>query len=80
MNSIQIAGHLGQDVELTNLQNDMKVAKFSVATNRRFKNKDGERATDWQQLTGIAALHGVKRPSLLIDTSIKVISLSYRDA
>ena len=48
MNQITIMGHLGQSPK-DDVVNDKTIAKFSVATNRRVKDKQGEmqQATTW---------------------------------
>ena len=47
INRVSISGHLGNDPEVMELTSGMKRAKFRVATNRYFKNKEGE----WQSET-----------------------------
>lgn len=46
---VTIIGNLGSDVELKYLPNGDAVASFSVATNRKWKNKDGSQGeeTTW---------------------------------
>lgn len=46
-NSVQLIGHAGQDAELVTLKSGQQLAKFSLATNESYKNKDGE----WQDKT-----------------------------
>lgn len=41
-NHVQLIGHLGDDPEKIQLENDKKLTKFSLATNLRYKNKDGK--------------------------------------
>ena len=49
LNRVQLIGHLGRDPELKNIPSDKKVSIFSMAVNRRWKNKEGEtqEVTDW---------------------------------
>tara|TARA_R110002072_G_scaffold22615_1_gene79247 strand:- start:65982 stop:66317 length:336 start_codon:yes stop_codon:yes gene_type:complete len=47
-NKVQLIGNLGNDPEIINLDSGRKIAKFSVATNESYKNKEGERVTDTQ--------------------------------
>jgi len=49
LNKVQIIGNLGKDPETRALPSGKKVASFTVAVNRRFKNGDGEtkEATEW---------------------------------
>lgn len=55
------AGRLTRDPELRKTQSDKSVASFSLAIDRDFKSKDGERETDfidivaWNQLGEFAA-------------------------
>lgn len=48
-NHVQLIGNVGQDPTITNLDNDKKVARFSIATNESYKNSKGEKVqnTDW---------------------------------
>ncbi|QNJ97644.1 single-stranded DNA-binding protein [Constantimarinum furrinae] len=47
-NKVQLIGNLGNDPEVITLESGKKLAKFSIATNDTYKNKDGERVTDTQ--------------------------------
>lgn len=47
LNRVLLIGNLGKDPETTTLENGVTVAKFSIATNENYKDKDGE----WQTLT-----------------------------
>ncbi len=47
-NKVQLIGNLGNDPEIINLDSGKKIAKFSIATNETYKNKEGERVTDTQ--------------------------------
>jgi single-strand DNA-binding protein len=49
MNKIIIYGNLGKDPEVKTV-GEKKVAKFSVATTRRSKDKDGNKITDWHNV------------------------------
>ena len=48
-NKIQLIGHLGQDVDIKEVNGGKMVAKISVATNDYYKNPKGERqkTTQW---------------------------------
>ncbi|MDP5231422.1 MAG: single-stranded DNA-binding protein [Cellulophaga sp.] len=48
-NHVQLIGNVGQEPTITNLDNDKKVARFSIATNESYKNSKGEKVqnTDW---------------------------------
>lgn len=45
-NQVQLIGNLGNDPEIMKLENGKKLAKFSIATNDTYLNKQGERVTD----------------------------------
>jgi single-strand DNA-binding protein len=47
-NRVQLIGNLGAAPEIVNLESGKKIAKFSLATNDRYKNKQGETITDTQ--------------------------------
>lgn len=47
INKVILIGNLGKDPEVKRLENGTVVAKFSVATNESYKDKNGE----WQKLT-----------------------------
>ena len=47
-NRVQLIGHLGQDPQVKQLDNGSTLARFSLATTERYKNKQGERITDTQ--------------------------------
>ncbi len=49
LNRIQLIGRLGRDPELKNINGGKKVCSFSLAVNRRWKDREGEprEVTDW---------------------------------
>ena len=51
-NKVNLIGRLGVKPELQTIQGDYRVANFSLATNERYKNKEGEWQdnTQWHQL------------------------------
>ena len=52
LNKVMIIGNLGTDPELRFTQGGQAVANFNVATNERWKNKDGEmqERTEWHRI------------------------------
>jgi len=52
VNKVILIGNLGKDPEVKYTGNGMAVAKFTLATNERFKNKEGnwEDRTEWHNL------------------------------
>ncbi len=51
-NRVQLIGHLGKDPQVRQLEQDKKVAQFSLATSESYKNAQGEQVTDtqWHQV------------------------------
>jgi single-strand DNA-binding protein len=52
VNKVILIGNLGKDPELTNLPSGGQVAKFSLATTEKFKDKSGvyQDKTDWHNI------------------------------
>lgn len=67
-NSILIIGNLGADPELRQTNAGTSVARFSVATTERYKNRDGDKVEEtqwhtciaWQKLAEIVAEYAKK--------------------
>jgi single-strand DNA-binding protein len=51
-NTVSLIGNLGKDPELTTLASGGKLAKFSIATNESYKDKNGQWAntTQWHNV------------------------------
>ena len=51
-NSVRLIGHLGSNPEIKEFDGGKKVARFTIATNDSYKNKDGEKIenTEWHSL------------------------------
>lgn len=47
MNYVVLTGRLVRDIEVTELENEKKVATFTLAVPRPFKNAEGEYETDF---------------------------------
>lgn len=47
MNRVALTGRLGADPELKQTQSGVSVCQFRLAVERKFKNADGKRETDW---------------------------------
>lgn len=47
-NKVQLIGNLGKEPEIINLESGKKLAKFSIATNDYYYNKQGDKVTDTQ--------------------------------
>jgi single-strand DNA-binding protein len=52
VNKVILVGNLGRDPEMRSTQGGQPVANFSVATSRKFKDKDGNRQeqTEWHNV------------------------------
>ncbi|MBI4463800.1 MAG: single-stranded DNA-binding protein, partial [Acidobacteria bacterium] len=52
VNKVILVGHLGKDPELSYLPSGQSVAKFTMATNRAYKDKSGElkEETEWHNI------------------------------
>lgn len=52
VNKVELKGHAGMDPEVKTINENLKVAKFSLATNESYKNKEGEwvRDTTWHNV------------------------------
>jgi len=42
-NKVQLIGNVGNEPDITNLESEKKVAKFSIATNEFYKDSKGEK-------------------------------------
>ncbi|NCT17841.1 MAG: single-stranded DNA-binding protein [Flavobacteriaceae bacterium CG_4_8_14_3_um_filter_34_10] len=51
-NKVQLIGRLGQEPEIINFADGNKMAKFSLATDDSYKDKDGKKVerTDWHNV------------------------------
>ncbi|GGD95534.1 single-stranded DNA-binding protein [Planktosalinus lacus] len=51
-NKVQLIGRLGQDPEIINFADGNKMAKFSLATDDSYKDKEGKKVerTDWHNV------------------------------
>lgn len=76
MNKIIIYGNLGADPEVK-IIGEKSVAKFSVATSRRSKDKDGNKITDWHRvvlwdkLAELAQKYLTKGSSVIIEGEVQ---------
>ena len=52
VNRVHLVGNLGKDVQLRDLPSGSQVAEFSLATNRKWKSKEGEakEETQWHNI------------------------------
>jgi single-strand DNA-binding protein len=52
LNKVQLIGHLGKDPELSYTASGVAVAKYSIATNERWKDQEGnvQERTEWHNI------------------------------
>jgi single-strand DNA-binding protein len=51
MNRVTLIGILGKDPEISQTSTGISICKFSLATQRKFKNADGKYDTDWHNIS-----------------------------
>lgn len=83
MNQVSLLGRLTKDPEVKKTQSGTSVCSFTIAVDRRFKNADGTRQTDfipcvgWRQVADIIGQHFHKGSKIGITGSIQ--TRSYED-
>lgn len=84
MNHLTIYGNLGGNPEVKTV-GEKKVAKLSVATTRRSKDKDGNKITDWHRvvlwdkLAELAEKYLTKGSSVIIEGEVQYGSYLNKD-
>jgi single-strand DNA-binding protein len=82
VNKVILVGNLGRDPEVRSLPSGQPVASFSVATSRRFKDRDGQRQeqTEWHNIVcfgkqaEIAAQYLTKGKQIFVEGRIQTRS------
>lgn len=82
VNKVILVGNLGRDPEVRSLPSGQPVAQFSVATSRRFKDRDGQRQeqTEWHNVVcfgkqaEIAAQYLTKGKQIFVEGRIQTRS------
>jgi len=82
VNKVILVGNVGQDPEVKYTPSGIPVAKFSVATNERFKDRSGEwqdrtewhNVVAWQRLAEIIGDHVKKGSKLYIEGKLETSS------
>jgi len=86
MNKLIISGNVGKDPEILETRNGGKLAKFSVATSERWKNKEGEQQeeTVWHNvvvfnkgLVSLCEMYVTKGMRLIVEG--KQVNRKYED-
>ena len=84
-NNVQLLGHVGQEPEISILEDGKKMAKFSMATNEIYTNAQGEkvektywhRIVFWNKAADIIEQHVSKGTKLMIEG--KLTTRSWED-
>ena len=84
-NKVQLIGNLGNNPEIITLDSGMKFAKFSIATNKNYKNAQGEKVDQvqwhnliaWNKTADIIEQYLTKGKEIAIEG--KLTSRSYDD-
>jgi len=87
MNKAILYGNIGKDPEVKSLESGNKVAKFSLATNKSYTNKQGEKITEtawhnivlWGKLAELAEKYVKKGNSVIIEGEISYRSYENKD-
>ena len=81
INRVQLLGHLGQDPEVVTISADTSLVKLNLATNRIYKDKNGDfqTKTQWHSLVAWGAL-GERMAKKLVKGNFLLVSgsLEYR--
>ena len=87
MNRVVLMGHLAADPDLRETTTGKKLANFSVATNRMWKDRDGKqnrqtdyhRVTAWNKLGEVCGQHLAKGSSVYIEGRLQNKSYETKD-
>ena len=85
VNKVILLGHVGKDPEIRHMDNNLVLARFSLATTERWNNKDGNRMehTEWHNIVMWRSLAEVAekyiRKGSLLYIEGKIRSRSYDD-
>jgi len=85
MNKVILLGRLTRDPEMKNTTTGKAVAKFSIAVDRRFKNKDGQKEADfinivvWGKQAEFAAQYLSKGSQISLSGRLQVSSYDGQD-
>ncbi len=85
LNHIIIIGRLTRDPEVKTLSSGVAVANFSVAVDRRFKNQQGQRETDfidivaWRKTAELVGQYCSKGMKVAVDGSLQIRTYQAQD-
>lgn len=77
MNNVQLIGRLTRDIDLRKTPQGDSVGRFTLAVDRKFKNKQGEYETDfincqiWRQAADTLARYAHKGTKIAVDGNIR---------
>lgn len=81
-NKVIIIGNITKDIELKQTPSGVSVASFTVAVNRKYKEKDGSTTTDfincvaWRKTADFLAQYFKKGKAILVEGEIQTRSYS----
>lgn len=87
INKVILIGNVGKDPEIRHLDNNLVVARFSLATSESYKNKNGEKVTNtewhnlvlWRGLAEIAEKYVKKGSHIYVEGKIRYRSWDDKD-
>jgi single-strand DNA-binding protein len=87
INKVILVGRVGKDPDVRHLDNNASVARFSIATNESYKNKNGEKITNtewhnivaWRSQAEFAGKYIKKGTLLYIEGKIRTRSWDDKD-
>lgn len=85
MNKVFLIGRLGADPELRSTAQGKPVANFNIAVDRKFKNADGTKETDWftivawNQLADLCSKYLAKGRQVAVDGRIQTRSYENKE-
>lgn len=87
INKVILLGNVGKDPEIRHLDNNLVVARFSLATSESYKNKNGEKVTNtewhnivvWRALAEIAEKYVKKGSQIYVEGKIRNRSWDDKD-
>jgi single-strand DNA-binding protein len=85
LNKVMLIGNLGKTPEVRNLENNVKVAHFSLATTESYKDEKGETHSNtewhnivlWRNLADLAEKYLTKGSTIYLEGKLK--TRSYQD-
>lgn len=87
INKVILVGNVGRDPEVRHLDNNLVMARFSLATSESYRNKNGEKITNtewhnivvWRGLAEIAEKYVKKGSQLYVEGKLRTRSWDDKD-